>query len=268
MKRARTAARCAVILAIITCLLLTGCRKQTPAPETDPLPVLKIGSDEYAPYFFIDEDGTYAGIDVELAIEACRRIGYTAELHRINWQTKDTSLKNGEIDCLWGSFSMSGREDRYIWAGPYMTSRQVVAVRSDSTIESLADLADKRIGVQASAKPDELFSDTPNGNIPKIRYLYCFSTINNVFAALRKGYVDAIAGHETAFREFMKLTPDSYRILEEPLLEVNLGVAFLLGSDGELAEKLTEALHEMQEDGFTAAVLMRYGLDPERANTK
>ena len=45
---------------------------------------------------------------------------------------------------------MSGRETKYQWAGPYMYSRQVVAVRADSDIQSLSDLAGKRIGVQAT----------------------------------------------------------------------------------------------------------------------
>ena len=41
---------------------------------------------------------------------------------------KIKTLENKEIDCLWGCFSMDGRENDYKWAGPYMVSRQVVAV--------------------------------------------------------------------------------------------------------------------------------------------
>ena len=36
---------------------------------------------------------------------------------------------------------MDGREQLYRWVGPYMVSRQVVAVNADSGIETLADLA-------------------------------------------------------------------------------------------------------------------------------
>lgn len=38
-------------------------------------------------------------------------------------------MENGTVDCIWGSFLMNGREDDYTWAGPYLNSRQVVAVR-------------------------------------------------------------------------------------------------------------------------------------------
>ena len=39
------------------------------------------------------------------------------------------------------------REEIYRWAGPYMVSRQVVAVDADSSIRTLSDLAGKTIDV-------------------------------------------------------------------------------------------------------------------------
>lgn len=66
-------------------------------------------------------------------------------------------MENGTIDCIWGSFSMDGREEEYQWAGPYLYSRQVVAVHSDSDIRTLQDLAGKVVAVQSTTKPEELF---------------------------------------------------------------------------------------------------------------
>ena len=53
---------------------------------------------------------------------------------------------------------MNNREESYLWAGPYACSRQVVAVRQDSDIQSLGDLAGHRVAVQISSKPEEIFS--------------------------------------------------------------------------------------------------------------
>ena len=72
---------------------------------------------------------------------------------------KDKDLENKEIDCLWGRFSMDGRENDYKWAGPYMVSRQVVAVNKNSNIKKLSDLSGKVIAVQASTKPEDIFLD-------------------------------------------------------------------------------------------------------------
>ena len=44
--------------------------------EKEELPEIVIGGSLYAPYFYRDVSGSYAGIDAELAAEACRRIGY------------------------------------------------------------------------------------------------------------------------------------------------------------------------------------------------
>ena len=149
----RTKRLLAVLLALCGALLCGCGQRET---ETEELPVLVIGSDNYEPYFYLDENGAYAGIDVEIATAACERLGWTASFQKINWQEKDALLERGDVDCLWGSFSMNGREDRYRWAGPYMYSRQVVIVQASSDIYGLGDLNGKRIAVQTSSQPEEL----------------------------------------------------------------------------------------------------------------
>ena len=87
------------------------------------------------------------------------------------------------------------------------------------------------------------------------------------FAALRKGYVDAIAEHETAVMNFIGNAATKYRVLDEPLMKVQLGAAAKKDSpEGKaLAGKLTKTFEEMGKDGFTAKVLTKYGLDAEKA---
>ncbi len=251
-----------VILFVLCVVMISGCAER-PA-EPDNRPVIVIGSDKYPPFFFMDEDGVFSGIDVELAVEAFGRAGYKAEFVNIEWTEKDTLLAEGKVDCLWGSFSMTGREDRYEWIGPYMNSRQVVAVRQDSPITTFADLKWKSVAVQATSKSDEIFSGMGDPRIPEIKNLYCLTEFDNIFAALNNGYVDAIAGHETALAEYMKNSSWKYRILDEALLEVKIGAAFLKGTDKALINALNEALDEMKKDGFIAGVVIKYGLDPEK----
>lgn len=85
------------------------------------------------------------GIDVDLATEAFGRMGYKIEIIPISWEQKKKLLENGEIDCIMGCFSMKGRLDDYQWAGPYMISRQVVAVNPNSDIYKLSDLKGKNL---------------------------------------------------------------------------------------------------------------------------
>ena len=59
-------------------------------------PVIKIGSDNYPPYNFLNEDGIPTGIDVELATEAFRRMGYKTEIVQINWEKKKELVESGK----------------------------------------------------------------------------------------------------------------------------------------------------------------------------
>lgn len=249
-------------LLVLCALVLCGCGQQE---QDEPLPKLVIGSDNYEPYFYLDEDGAFAGIDVEIATEACRRMGYEPEFQKIQWQNKDVLLVQGVVDCLWGSFSMDGRENRYQWAGPYMYSRQVVVVRDDSGIYELSDLNGMRIAVQNSSKPEELFLNHQVDGVERVQSVYSFASMDEVFAALNKGYVEAGAGHETAYRSFMSNHADTYRVLEQELLRVGLGVAFSNEDGRDLAEQLDAVLAEMKEDGTVADILTGYGLDAEAA---
>ena len=46
------------------------------AEEGENLPKIIIGSDEYQPYSYYNVDGSPQGVDVEMAREAFRRMGY------------------------------------------------------------------------------------------------------------------------------------------------------------------------------------------------
>lgn len=132
----------AALAAILTLSTLTACGGTgTDGSGQEDLPRLVIASDNYEPYSYVGPNGNLIGVDVDLATEACRRLGYAPEFCQIVWENKDAYLSSGQADCLWGSFTMTGREDLYQWAGPYLYSRQMVAVRANSDIHTLADLA-------------------------------------------------------------------------------------------------------------------------------
>lgn len=243
---------------------LCGCG-DNPAESESRLPELVIGSDYYSPFVFHNDKGEFAGIDVELATEVCRQLGYKATFRTINWAEKNTLLENGEVDCLWGCFTLTGREDDYSWTLPYMNSRQVVAVFEKSGINKIADLEGKSVAVQATTKPDEIFSDGggENSRIPKLKTLNCFPSMAYTFAAINGGYVDAIAGHEEAIIEYMKTSSVSLRILDEPLLEVQIGVAFLKGTNADMIEKINKNFLILRNNGYLSKLYSSYGLNPE-----
>lgn len=245
--------------------LLTACApSEVSADEYDRnLPELKIGSDLYAPYFYVGEDGNYTGVDKEIASEACRRLGYRPVFIEIVWGEQDHLLQSGEIDCIWCSFSMNGREELYNWAGPYLYSPEVVVVPADSPIQSLEDLSGKTVAVQVDSKAEEYFLKQFDSSGESVRRVSTYSRLNDAFVAFGKGYADAVAGHEMALRRYTTENPELYRYLDIPILMARLGVAFDKKNDSQLIENLTQTLRQMNEDGTIPQIAQKYGLDAE-----
>ena len=235
---------------------LTACGG-TDAKNSD-LPQILIGSDTYPPYIYLNNDGTPAGIDVEIATEAFRRMGYAARFEVIDWEQKTALVESGAIDCIWGCFSMQGRETLYRWAGPYMVSRQVVAVNADSSIQSLSDLAGKTVMVQSTTKPEGIFLSGSDPRIPQTVEVFSIEDRSVQYAMLACGYVDAIAAHETAILQYMKDNNAAFRILEEPLLVTGLGVAFAKNDSRGLDNQLNDTFAQMREDGTLERIVGKY----------
>lgn len=254
---------CIAAFLLACSLILGGCGGKKEKAADSELPVIVIGMDYFEPYSYQASDGKYKGIDVELAKEAFRRLGYRPKFEKIVWEDKDELLTDGTIDCLWSSYSMNGREDKYQWAGPYLYSRQMVVVKNESEIQTIQDLKGKRIAVQATTKAEDLFLHNIEADVPQMEQVNCFSTTNELYAALRKNYVDAVAGHEAMLGSLVQSGEGAYRMLKESLYKSELGVAFKKGTHEEAAAELTKILKKMQDEGITEEIVTKYGLDAD-----
>lgn len=247
--------------------VLCGCRDNqydVNANEGVQLKEIIIGSDIQPPFNYVDSDGNPTGIDVELATEAFRRMGYKAVFVNINWDDKQELLSSHTIDCVWGSFSMNGREDKYRWAGPYMKSRIVIAVNKDSNIYTIEDLWDKTVAVQAASKPEEMFLNMADSRIPRIRSLLSMKNRELTYPMLSKGYADALAVNEVIINQYMKDYNMQFRILEESLDTVGLGVAFDKNDKRDIDRRLTDILINMHDDGTEKEILEKYVEDTDK----
>ena len=97
--------RIAAFMVFTGLLLLTGCVSEIPVSETgqekmqemsqkgqEKMRKIIVGSDRYEPYIYLDEEGKFSGIDVELMTEAFHRMGYEPEFREILWENKKDAL--------------------------------------------------------------------------------------------------------------------------------------------------------------------------------
>ena len=75
-----------ILLVGILAVTLTGCKNTDSRNKETEKPVITLGSDNYPPYNYLNEDGEPTGIDVELAAEAFKRMGYQVDVVQIDWE--------------------------------------------------------------------------------------------------------------------------------------------------------------------------------------
>lgn len=221
---------------------------------------LTVGFDQaYPPYGYVGDDGEFTGLDLELAAEVAKRNDWELKLEPIDWDAKDTLLNSGAITCIWNGFTMEGREDDYAFSNPYMLNAQVVVVRADSGIESFEDLAGKTVITQVDSAAEEVLNGDMADLTATFASLETIGDYNTAFMQLESGAVDAVAC-DLSIAQYQMAGKDTYKQLDEQLSTEHYAVGFKKG-DTALAEKVTETLKEMDEDGFVKELCDKYADD-------
>lgn len=247
-------------LAVLACagiLVLAGCgsssKTTTTAAATDTsadIKTLTVGFDQaYPPYGFVGDDAQYTGFDLELAKEVCARNGWELKLEPIDWDTKDTQLNSGTVNCLWNGFTMEGRESNYTFSDPYMLNGQVIVVKKDSPIKSLADLSGKTVITQADSSAQQVLQGDQATLAATFGTLDTVGDYNTAFRQLETGANDAVACDLSIAKYQLAAQPDAYRQLDESLSSEHYAIGFKKG-DQALATKVSDTLKAMNADGF------------------
>ena len=214
---------------------------------------LIVGFDQdFPPMGFVGDNGEYTGFDLDLAKEVASRLGLEYKAQPIAWDSKDMELESGNIDCIWNGFTITGREDDYIWTTPYMANKQVFVVANDSDIKSQADLAGKVVEVQADSSAEAALKE--NQDLANtFGQLLTTPDYNTAFMDLEQGAVDAVAMDVIVAGYQIKQRNADFKILDDSLSEEEYGVGFKKGNT-ELRDKVQGALEEMAADGTLAKI--------------
>lgn len=267
------------VLALLLAALLvfsfaafTGCGQKTEeptaAPDEQKLPddfKLIVGLDaSFPPYGYTEDDGTIVGFDIDLAKEVCKRNGWEFEAKPIDWDSKDNELNSGTINCIWNGFTINGRENDYTWSEPYVDNSQVVVVKADSGIKTLADLAGKTVVTQAGSSAEAAITDKENEEMvafnASLKALKTVADYNGAFLELESGASDAVAMDiGVAQYQMESRGADKFIILEEQVAAEQYGVGFKLG-DTATRDAVQKALDDMAADGTLKSIAETWDL--------
>jgi len=221
--------------------------------------VFKHGFDlDYRPYSYVDDDGSVAGFDVEMAQAVCDYYGWEYEAVPFNWDAKDAELNAGSCDCIWSGFTINGREDDYLWSKPYSDNTQMIMVKKDSGIKTLADLEGKKVGVQTATSAYDLLNDEDGQKalMDTFAKLEVYETYTIAINDLEAGAVEALAIDVTRANEAIAKN-DQFVCLEEALGSEQYAIGFRK-DDTELCDQVNEALDALAKDGTVAKIAKNY----------
>ena len=145
------------LLGVLSLVLLTACGQTVSDPKVDNWQKyqkeqsITIGFDNtFVPMGFEQKDGSYAGFDIDLANQVFDSYGIHVNWQPIDWDMKETELKNGTIDAIWNGYSATDeRRESVAFTKPYMKNEQVLVTKKASGIQSVDGMKEKRLGAQS-----------------------------------------------------------------------------------------------------------------------
>ena len=109
----------------------------------------------YAPFEYINENGTPEGFDCDLIRAIAAEMGFEVELVNTAWDGIIPSLLGGSSDMIISAMTITEeRQQSVTFSEPYFEATQYIAVKKGSDIKSLADLQGKKVGVQNATTGD------------------------------------------------------------------------------------------------------------------
>ena len=254
---------CAVLMAAAV-FAIAGCKKSEKKAAGDAVSALKergvfvLGLDDsFPPLGFRSDDNEIVGYDIDLAKEVAKRMGVDFRAQPIDWDAKEMELETGKIDCIWNGFTITeDRKNALSFTEAYLNNDQVLVVRTDSGINSLADMKGKIVGIQSGSSAQEAVDDNAAfaSSISKlIMYKDNITALND----LNIGGVDGVVMDSVVANYSINQTGMAFKVIDESLANEGYGIGFRK-NEPELRDAVWNILKEMKADGTVNAISKKW----------
>ncbi len=254
----------AAVLSVLLCLsLFAGCSAKGAKEKTDwdyiaANKQLIVGLDDtFAPMGFRDTSGELVGFDIDLANAVGEKLGVEIKLQPIDWSAKELELEAKRIDCIWNGMSATpAREESMSLTKKYLNNRIVIMLKQDVSIESKADLANLKLGIQEGSSSLEVVEADADYETFK-GAIQSYKTYDEVIMDIQAGRLDGMIVDEVLGEYKNNKLNDKLVVAE-----VNFGDDYYaIGcrkADKELTEKINSAIKELIDKGTAAEISTKW----------
>jgi len=254
-----------VVCAVVMALSTIGCsKKNKTAAASDAVSALKargtfvLGLDaSFPPLGYTDDDGSIVGYDIDLAKEVSKRMGVAFKAQPIDWDAKEMELNTNKIDCIWNGFTITDeRKEALSFTPAYLNNEQVLIVRADSGIKTLADMKGKVVGLQSGSSAQEAVEANKDFSAAIKETIYYKENVT-ALNDLSIGGVDGVVMDSVVGAYAIKTSGLNLVIVSEALANEEYGIGFRK-SEPELRDAVWAVLKEMQADGTVANICAKW----------
>ncbi|MUN63176.1 transporter substrate-binding domain-containing protein [Kocuria sediminis] len=196
----------------------------------------------YRPFEYT-ENGETVGFDIDLVNNIAEDMGVETEFIRTAFEGIQSGVALDSDQCDLAASGMTINEERESvmdFSEPYLDDNLALLVAPDADIDSVADVAGKRVGVQQATTGE---TQAQENNAEVVQYEDSALMIQG----LNTGDVEAVIGNISVMGPAITDNPD-LRLVEEIETGEQLGLAVKTGNTA-LLEQVNESLATMREDG-------------------
>ncbi|WP_125766582.1 amino acid ABC transporter substrate-binding protein [Lapidilactobacillus wuchangensis] len=224
---------------------------------------LIIGLDDtFVPMGFQRQDGSLAGFDIDLARAVGRKLNQKVTFQAIDWNMKETELKNGTIDLIWNGYTKTAaRAKKVAFSQPYLRNQQVLVTLRQDNIKSFADMRQKKVGVQNGSSGQTLFNQKPTvlKNIVADHNAVLYENFNTAFLDLQAGRIQGVVGDSIYAGYYVRQqhSANKYRIISGGYPEETFAIG-MRKQDTKLRRRINQALVELTNDGTVSRLSQKW----------
>ena len=212
----------------------------------------------FPPYEMIKDDGTFEGIDVEVAAAIAEKLGLELVVDDMGFDAALLAAQNGQSDMVMAGVTITDeRLEVMDFSESYATGVQVVIVKEDSPIQTVVDLANaEMIGTQKATTGYIYCSDTPENGGYGEDHVTGYESGALAIQALINDQVDAVVIDSAPAEEFVAAN-EGLKILDTEFAVEDYAIGVKKGNTA-LLDAINGALAELIENGTVQSIVDKY----------
>ena len=213
---------------------------------------------QFPPYEMVADDGSFEGIDVEVAEAIADKLGLELEIDDMDFDSALLAAQNGKSDMVMAGVTVNEERLQVMdFSDSYANGVQVVIVTEDSTIASVDDLANvDQIGTQRGTTGYIYCSDTPENGGYGEDHVTAYDDGATAVQALLNGQVDAVVIDNAPAQEYVKANP-GLKILDTEFANEDYAIGVAKGNTA-LLDAINGALADLEADGTLQSIIDKY----------